>query len=93
LRIDEEIPHFKITFSMARTPTIADIALTRVAALGLNPMLPRSGFSAVNPVTGPPSDERHPGDHFLQYERAGYGVAADRIYSMAPETGLFGLNS
>jgi hypothetical protein len=40
LKIDEEIPHFKIAFSMARTPAIADIALTWWAGLGLNPVLP-----------------------------------------------------
>ena len=70
-KIDEEIPHFKITFSMARTPAIADIALTRVAALGLNPILPRLGFFIAKPCYRPPSDERHSGPWFLQYETAG----------------------
>ena len=41
LKVDEETPLFKIAFSMARTPAIADIALTRLAALGLHPMLLR----------------------------------------------------
>ena len=39
LKIDEERSHCKIAFSMARTPAIADIALTGSATLGLNPML------------------------------------------------------
>jgi hypothetical protein len=41
LKIDEEIPQFKIAFSMAQTSAIAHIALTRAAVLGLNPMPPR----------------------------------------------------